>query len=172
MGSKLKKALRQTFKQILVLVAIVATVALILVAAAPGMLAAVGVSVGAGFVGAVTAIGATVASVALSAHALIGFGISTYMSYAGEKQAADAVSKIRKEKEKAYAEGEAHFLAMENDRYADYEGPAIGITWPREEEKRMEQELLGDTDKSSTRNYRPYVALSLLAGAYIYGISS
>lgn len=167
MGSSIKKALKSTFKKILIVVAVVAVVALALVAFAPAALGAVGVSVGSGVAGAAAAVGSTVMSVALSTQALIGFGISMYMSYAADVEAAEVKQDIDKELEAAEAEGREHFLEMENDRYQDYDGPAIGITWDRETEKSFFDDE--STDDSSSSPWGWLLPAVLAAGVVAYG---
>lgn len=168
MGSSVKKALKSTFKKILIVVAVVVMVAVALVCFAPAALGAVGVSVGAGFAGGVAAVGSTVLSVALSTQALIGFGISAYMAYAADVEAAEAKQDIDNELIAAKAEGKEHFLDMEEDRYENYDGPAIGMTWDRETEKAFLDD--GDADGQTSMSLaKILIPSALIAGMVVYG---
>lgn len=164
MGSAVK-ALKRTFLKLVAIVAVVYLCAVGLAALAPGVFASIAGVSAAG--GALSAAYTVVSSVMLSTSMLVTFGITAYLSYSGDKEAAEARQQLEKEVANAEANAKEHFLDMEEDRYQDYDGPAIGITWPREVEEGFEaigKDGVHVDDPTIASSTKVLLALTLLGG--------
>lgn len=136
LGSKVEKAIKRNFVKFLLVVAVVFVCAVGLAALAPGTFAALsGVSVSAGVLSAATSV---VSNVFLNFGMAVTMGIGIYMSYVSDVEQAEARQAIEQEAAEKADQIEEHFTEMEEDRYQDYDGPAIGITWPRDVEEEFE----------------------------------
>lgn len=167
MGSSALKSLKRAFLQFVAIVAVVYLCAVGLAALAPGLFASIAGVSAAG--GALTAAYTAVSSIMFSTGMLVTFGVSAYMSYAADAEKQKAEDEIRREVAKAENDAKEHFLDMEEDRYQEYDGPAIGITWPRDQEEAFEnigKASVPDDDSNPMAKF--LLAAGILYGGYLW----
>lgn len=163
--SKIGDAVKRTFVQIVAVIAIVVIAVYAIALFAPGAIAgAFGLGAGASSMSAAGIAWSVASSTYFTASAGIMMAMQLYGAYTLDKETAAASERIKEHKEETESELREHFSEMEEDRYDAYDGPQLGISWPKEVEEEFEKDYGHDDVTSSSSSTGLLVTMGLLVG--------
>lgn len=150
--SKIGDAVKRTFIQTVLIIAIVVIAIYAVALVAPGFIAGCfGLGVKVAATGALALTQTIVSGLFFTVSAGIMLAMQLYGAYVLDTETAKASKAIEQQKAETESEVREHFSEMEDDRYSDYDGPQLGIAWPKEVELEFEKDYGIDDDSADNR---------------------